>query len=107
VEVLATLFAEVFLGAGVFVHDSNTTAVLPNFADVALQKEASQILRDICRIDEGIFNPFFYSLLAVFVKQLWRARVFVEAADATNGLIVFPYLICAIRHLVLNCLCLR
>jgi hypothetical protein len=106
VEVLPTFFTIIFFRTGIFVHDADAATMLPNLAGVALQKETSQILCYICGIDQRIFNSFFYAIFVILV-ELWGTRIFVEAADAPNGLIVFPYLIRAIRHLYLDGLCLR
>jgi hypothetical protein len=80
--------------------------MLPDLAGVALQKETGQVLCYICGIDQRIFNSFFYAIFVILI-ELWWTRIFVEAADAANGLIVFSYLIRAIRHLYLDGWCLR
>jgi hypothetical protein len=57
-QFFTTLLAEIFVGAAVFAHDANTAAMLPDFANIALQEKAGQILRNICGID----YRFFYAL---------------------------------------------
>jgi hypothetical protein len=43
-------------------------------------------------------------MFVVFVAELWWAWVFVESANAANGLIVLSNLFSAIRCFDLNCL---
>jgi hypothetical protein len=41
VQVFPTLLAKILFGAGSFVHDAYTSAVLPDLADVALDEKTT------------------------------------------------------------------
>lgn len=43
-KVLSAFLAKVLLWAGSFIHNADTTAVLPDLADVALNEEAAEIV---------------------------------------------------------------
>ena len=45
-QVLATLFAKVFLWTHRLVQDPNAATVLPNFTHVALYEQASRVFRE-------------------------------------------------------------
>jgi hypothetical protein len=81
--------------------------VLPNLANVALQEESGQVFRHICDCNYRFFNPFPYAMFVVIVTKLWWAGIFIESADAANGLIVLSDLLSAIRRFDLNYLCFR
>jgi hypothetical protein len=104
VKIFPAFFTEILFGTCVFVHDANAPAVLPDLANVALQKKSGQVFRHICDSDYGFFNSFPNAMFAVFVAELWWAWVFVESANAANGLIVLSNLFSAIRCFDLNCL---
>jgi hypothetical protein len=44
VKVLPALLTEIFVGAHSFVHDTNASTMLPNFAGIALDEHASNII---------------------------------------------------------------
>lgn len=101
-QILATLLAEVFVGTRFFGHDPNTTAVLPDLANVALYKQASGIVRNISR-EKGVEpEGMLKAMLRVFVE--WRRPlVLVVPADAAHGLVLVLVIAVAVRH----CGCFR
>jgi hypothetical protein len=44
VKILSALFTKIFIRAGGFIHDADTASMLPYFARVALNKEASRFI---------------------------------------------------------------
>jgi hypothetical protein len=88
-QVFTALLAKVFVGTCIFAHDAHATAVLPDLADIALQEEARQVFCNICDIDYRFFNTFSYTMLTVFVRELWRTWILFIAANAPNGFVIF------------------
>jgi hypothetical protein len=44
VKIFPTIFAKVLVRAGRFIHDANAPAMLPDFANVALDKQTTEIV---------------------------------------------------------------
>ena len=96
-KVLATVLAEVFVGTRFLCHDSNTKAVLPDLANVALYEESGCVVGEIGR-KYGIYvDRVFETLLDVVVNR-WRAWILVKAANAADGLILFLDVFFPVTH---------
>jgi hypothetical protein len=95
-EVFPTLLTKVFVWGALFGHDADTSAMLPNFADVALHKEARDFVWDLdCRKEIGILAVPTGSGIII---DGWGARVVVEPADAADGLVLFFDILAAVGH---------
>jgi hypothetical protein len=96
-QVLAALLAKIFVGARFFSHDPDTAAVLPDLADVALHKQPSGIIGDVGREERILAEGVLEAVFGVFVKGR-GALVFLVAANAANGLVLFLIIAVAVRH---------
>lgn len=95
-EVLPTLFAKVFVRRAFLGHDADARAMLPDFADVALDVESRNIVRYIeAREYDGVMGVF---RLLRLVVQRGRTRVVVVAADAADSLVILLDVVAAVGH---------
>lgn len=90
VEVLTTLLAKIFIWRTFRAKDTDASAVLPNFANVALNEEASDVLSEFNGGKE----------IGVWSVDRWATRVVFRAADTPDGLIFFLEVIASVSHIV-------
>ena len=78
VKIFPALLTEVFVRRHLGAEDANTSAMLPDFANVALNEEASNILCE------------FNAAKKVRIPALHgrATRVFLSVADASDGLVL-------------------
>lgn len=83
VKVFPALLAEVFFWASRFVHDAYAPAVLPDLANIALNKQAAEIIAD---------NVWVRQRECRFGSIRWRTGVLWVATYATGDLIFLCYI---------------
>lgn len=86
-QVLATLFTEIFVGAHLFVHNTHTATVLPHFTQVTLNEHAANIVRQDVRRVGGRESRF--GVLAAATDGLTtrgrQTRIFLRAAETSGN----------------------
>lgn len=89
VKVLPALLAKIFIGRALGAKNANASAVLPDFADIALDIEASNIFRQLnCGEEVGVWSV-----------HRRTARVVLRATDAPDSLILlFLEVVAAVCH---------
>lgn len=97
VEVFATILAKILVGGALFGENADTGAVLPNFADIALHEETRDFIRQLDACKEIRFWIRLPAFCVVFEGR--GPRVFIEAADTTDGLVVLLDLV-IVGHIV-------
>jgi hypothetical protein len=85
-QVLATLFTEIFVGTGLFVHNTHTATVLPHFTQVTLNEHAANIVRQDARGVGGRESRLggFAAATEGFTTRGRQARIVLRAAE-TSG----------------------
>lgn len=94
-EILAAFLAKIFIWGALFGHDTDTSTVLPDLANVALHEKSRDIVSNVnCAIDLIFFG--FFGLFGDTLRR-WRSGIVVKAAYAADSLIIFLDLV-AIAH---------
>lgn len=101
VEVLATLFAEVFdvVGIRFLCGEADTGAVLPGIANLALHEITGHFVSDLDPEDAFVVAVIFEAVLRVLIERWW-SWVLVVATNATDGLIVLLDIVHGGDHVV-------
>lgn len=88
VQVLATLFAKIFIGRALGAEDADTGAMLPDFANIALNEEAGNVFSELNGGKEVGVGPIYGR----------ATRIVFGATETANCLILFLEVIASIHH---------